>query len=126
MVSIVQFLCLVFVLIPISVLHANKCSTSDIVVTQNKSGTVVKTKPEFDVTLFNACPCPVVNVKLACNGFKTVEKIDPQVLVANGNQCHLPQGSLIAPFSGYVFSYSWDSEFEFKVVSSETRCDWRK
>ncbi|KAL0394294.1 UNVERIFIED_CONTAM: hypothetical protein Slati_4395600 [Sesamum latifolium] len=53
----------------------NKCSPSDITVKQNPTGTKVQGKPEFQVTLFNACPCPVANVKLACNGFHTVENI---------------------------------------------------
>lgn len=92
-------------------MSANQCSPSDITVKQRKTGTLVKGKPEFDVTLFNACPCPLGNVTLSCSGFQTVE---PTVLVVSGGECSLTKGSLIAPFSGYVFSYAWDSEFQFK------------
>ncbi|KAL0311749.1 UNVERIFIED_CONTAM: hypothetical protein Sradi_5574200 [Sesamum radiatum] len=67
-------------------------------------------------------PCPVANVKLACNGFHTVENIPPNVLVVNGGECSLPKGSLIAPFSGYVFSYAWDSEYQFKVEPTGVTC----
>ncbi|KAL2237353.1 UNVERIFIED_CONTAM: hypothetical protein Sindi_0927000 [Sesamum indicum] len=101
----------------------NKCSPNDITVKQNQTGTKVKgTKPEFQVTLFNACPCLVANVKLTCNGFHTVENIPPNVLVVNGGECSLPKGSFIAPFSGYVFSYAWDSEYQFNVKPTGVTC----
>ncbi|KAK4415397.1 hypothetical protein Salat_2647100 [Sesamum alatum] len=100
----------------------NKCSPSDITVKQNPTGTSVQGKPEFEVTLFNACPCPVANVKLACNGFRTVKKIPLNALVVNGGECSLPKGSFIAPFSGYVFSYAWDSQYQFNVEPTGVTC----
>lgn len=101
----------------------NKCSPSDIAVKQKRTGTLVKGKPEIEVTVFNACPCPVGGVKLTCNGFQTAEKIDPTVLVVSaGGQCYLPKGSFIAPFSGYVFTYAWDYEFQFKVEPNGATC----
>ncbi|KAL3500913.1 hypothetical protein ACH5RR_040006 [Cinchona calisaya] len=106
---------------------ARKCSVKDISVEQIKTGAVVGGKPEFQVTIFNACPCLQSKVKLACKGFQSAEKIDPaKVLVVAGDECSLPHGSFIAPFSGYGFYYAWDSQFSLKPISSQPQCTKRK
>lgn len=89
---------------------------------QNQTEIIVHSMPEFKVTLFNACPCLQTNIILNCTDFKSAEKIEPNVLVINGSKCSLPKGTFIPPFTGYVFSYAWDSLFPFKPLSSNPVC----
>lgn len=89
---------------------------------QNQTGIIVHSKQEFKVSLFNACPCLQTNIILNCTDFKSAEKIEPNILVINGSKCSLPKGTFIPPFTGYVFSYAWDSRFPFKPLSSKSDC----
>lgn len=99
-----------------------QCSIKDISVEQTKTGEIVNGKPEFEVTLFNGCPCNVAMLKFSCKGFKTAEKIDPNVLIVAEEECSLPVGSFITPFSGYVFKYAWNCPCTFNPLFLQPHC----
>lgn len=98
------------------------CTKNDLIIKQNKTGLVVNKKPEFTVSVLNACPCLQGNIKLDCHGFQTVEKEDPVQMNQTGGECLLVNGSTVAPFSVVSFNYAWDTQFPFKPLSSEVDC----
>ncbi|XP_050124346.1 uncharacterized protein At1g05835-like [Malus sylvestris] len=100
-----------------------KCATIDLQIRQEKTGNLVQAKPEFQVRVLNACPCLQGNVTLDCNGFQTVEVENPVTLLRSGNECLLNNGSFLTPFNEVVFVYAWDTQFPFKPLSSNIKCD---
>lgn len=70
-----------------------------------------------------ACPCGQENVKLACDGFLTVEDIDPLTLIKSGDEFLMNHGSIVVPFTEIGFKYASDSQFSFKPLSSDIDCN---
>ncbi|KAE9590115.1 hypothetical protein Lal_00033708 [Lupinus albus] len=114
-ISILLFICF------ISQGYGQRCSFKDISITQSETGVKIMGKTEWIVYIYNKCTCDQVNVKLNCQGFQTVEKIDPKILNLLGDQCLLNFGKSI--FENTVsFKYAWDKSFPFTPVSSNVRC----
>ncbi|KAK9266135.1 hypothetical protein L1049_013974 [Liquidambar formosana] len=123
MAAILQSLLVIVLLSLIGQGMCQNCSTGDLLVQQNQTGTNVQSKPEFKVTVLNECPCLQANVKLGCDGFQTVEPIDPLALAKSGNGCLLINGSSMGPFSQVSFTYAWDTQFPFTPISSDINCN---
>ena len=68
----------------------------------------------------NDCICTRENIKLGCNGFQNVEKIDPSILKVEGGECLL--GGYLQGYKSLNFTYAWDTAFPFKVVFSNVEC----
>ncbi|CAL0329692.1 unnamed protein product [Lupinus luteus] len=97
------------------------CSINDISVKQSQSGAKNFGKPEWVVSITNKCDCVQVNVRLNCQGFQTVEKVDPSILKVLGNECLLNFGNAISK-DPITFKYAWDNSFPLNPVSSELDC----
>ncbi|XVF67040.1 hypothetical protein PTKIN_Ptkin10aG0089000 [Pterospermum kingtungense] len=70
----------------------------------------------------NSCPCTQSDVKLRCDGFQTLEKIETSVLAKSGGECLINNGMPLPPFSNYSFVYAWDTLFPFHLLSSQPNC----
>ncbi|KAE9601148.1 hypothetical protein Lalb_Chr13g0294711 [Lupinus albus] len=78
--------------------------------------------PEWVVTITNKCNCVQVNVKLNCQGFQTVEKIEPfTILPISGNECLVNFGNPLYK-DPVTFKYAWTTSFPLNPVSSEIAC----
>ncbi|KAE9601146.1 hypothetical protein Lal_00023941 [Lupinus albus] len=98
------------------------CSFNDISIKQSQTGAKIKGKPEWFVSITNKCDCVQVNVKLNCQGFQTVQKIDPSILMVLGNdECLLNFGNALYN-DPITFKYAWDKPFPLNPVSSELDC----
>ncbi|PRQ26698.1 hypothetical protein RchiOBHm_Chr6g0297461 [Rosa chinensis] len=117
-----QFLCAVF-LFGLNVGgQCFGCSVKDISIEQSQTGKSVKNKPEWNVTIANGCSCSQLNVKLACDGFQTVEDIDPSILSVSGGECLVKNGQPVYANGGFNFFYAWDTSFSFNPISSQIAC----
>lgn len=97
------------------------CSFRDLLITQNLTGVKVRGKPEWRVKITNNCACVQLNVMLNCEGFRTVEKIDPSVLRISPARCLVNNGQSVYG-DAVQFNYAWDNQFEFTPLSSQIAC----
>ncbi|KAJ4824983.1 hypothetical protein Tsubulata_014357 [Turnera subulata] len=95
---------------------------SSLTIVQTKTGKLVANKPEWKLTISNTCICSQLNVNLACNGFQSVETVDPSVLSKQGDLCLVNNGNPIAGKQQFSFTYASDQEFPFKAVQSQVGC----
>ncbi|KAJ7969179.1 putative Beta-1,3-N-Acetylglucosaminyltransferase family protein [Quillaja saponaria] len=98
------------------------CSLDNISIGQSKTGATIQNKPEWNVTITNNCICSQLDLKLNCNGFQTIEAVDPSILSNSGGVCLLNNGQPIYGFSSLTFKYAWDTSFSFNPISSQTAC----
>ncbi|XP_050211366.2 uncharacterized protein LOC126661555 [Mercurialis annua] len=89
---------------------------------QIPTGQKIQNKPEWNITVTNDCLCTRDYIKLDCNGFQTVEKVDPLKLVITGTEGLLNNGDVVRGYESVSFTYAWDSPFQFKVISSLIGC----
>ncbi|KAK2645023.1 hypothetical protein Ddye_020218 [Dipteronia dyeriana] len=99
-----------------------QCKTENLQITQQQTGQQVQSKPEWKVAISTGCPCDQLEVKLACDGFQTVEAIDSSVLAKSGGECLVNNGQPIFPNKDFSFTYAWDTSFPFKTLSSQVAC----
>ncbi|TXG67551.1 hypothetical protein EZV62_008826 [Acer yangbiense] len=78
--------------------------------------------PSLKVAISTGCPCAQLEVKLAYDGFQTVEAIDSLVLAKSGGECLVNNGQPIFPNKDFSFTYAWDTSFQFKTLSSQVAC----
>lgn len=90
------------------------------IITQVLTGITIQNQPQWKVTLKAPCQCCQTNVQIACNGFKTVEPLDPNVFAQNGDICS-PNGSL-CPGSSTTFTYAWSQPYNFETLSFQVAC----
>ncbi|CAL0329689.1 unnamed protein product [Lupinus luteus] len=114
-VSSLLFLCL------ISQGYGLPCTLSDLSIKQSPTGAKIQGKPEWVVTITNKCTCVQVNVLLNCQGFQTVEEIDPSILKVSGKECLVNFGNAISK-DPITFKYAWDKSFPLNPISSEIAC----
>ena len=86
------------------------------------TGKMVQNKPEWSVTITNNCICAQLSVKLSCNGFQTVEQIDPSILSKSGSECIVNGGQPIYGNSKFSFTYASANSFPFNVLFSQVAC----
>ncbi|XP_054806236.1 protein TAPETUM DETERMINANT 1-like [Prosopis cineraria] len=90
---------------------ASNCSLRDISVSQSRTGATVQNKPEWIVTIENKCTCVQLDLKLNCEGFQTVENIDPSVFkVSRDGLCLVNNGQTVYN-EPLTFKYAWDNSF---------------
>ncbi|XP_028760725.1 protein TAPETUM DETERMINANT 1-like [Neltuma alba] len=121
--STTQILATLFLLLGL-IAHgkATNCSLRDISVSQSKTGAIVQNKPEWMVTIENKCTCVQLNLKLKCNGFQTVENIDPSVFqVSSDGLCLVNNGQPVYT-KPITFKYAWDNSFPLTPSSSTIAC----
>ncbi|KAK3173911.1 hypothetical protein Dsin_032103 [Dipteronia sinensis] len=100
----------------------SQCTTENLQIKQQQTGKQVQNKPEWQVAISSGCPCDQLVVKLACDGFQTVEPIDLSVLAKSGGECLVNNGEPIYPDKDFNFTYAWDTSFQFKALSSQVAC----
>ncbi|KAL6630546.1 hypothetical protein ACP70R_028619 [Stipagrostis hirtigluma subsp. patula] len=102
------------------------CKLSDLAITQTVVPGKVGGYPKYAVTVENRCICTQIDVKLACRGFNSAMRIDPDVLRLDGDGelCTLNDGGAIPMGHSYAvkFYYAWSSPFSFRPVSSTIDC----
>ncbi|XP_007043226.2 PREDICTED: TPD1 protein homolog 1 [Theobroma cacao] len=99
-----------------------QCSLDNISVSQTKTGTTVQNKPEWQVTISNNCSCTQSELKLSCDGFQTVEKVDSSVMTQTRGECLINSGQQVARHSNLSFKYAWDTSFPLNPLSSQVNC----
>ncbi|OVA17046.1 hypothetical protein BVC80_9041g54 [Macleaya cordata] len=97
-----------------------ECSTADLKVSQTSTGKVIKGKPEYEVTVTNDCPCEQSNVTLTCEGFNTVEEVNPAIF--NKQTCLVKNGKTFSGHESIKFKYAWDATTTLTVASSYVFC----
>ncbi|GMG98971.1 hypothetical protein Nepgr_000811 [Nepenthes gracilis] len=97
-----------------------QCTKADLKLSQIGLGSDVKGKPEWKVTLTNDCFCAFTHIKLGCERFLAVDKIDPSLLTRSGDECLVADA--IGPYSSLSFTYAWDAPFPFVIKSSLLIC----
>ncbi|PUZ45029.1 hypothetical protein GQ55_8G186900 [Panicum hallii var. hallii] len=101
-------------------------SLSDLTVTQTAVPSRVDGSTKYTVTVENRCICTQVNIKLSSSGFASFLWFNTDVLSVDGDGklCILNAGRPIGMGPDYAvkFSYTWRSEFSFKLVSSTIAC----
>ncbi|KAI9125841.1 hypothetical protein K1719_003259 [Acacia pycnantha] len=121
-----KVLAILFVLLSL-IAHgkAVNCSLRDISVSQHKTGATVQNKPEWMVTIENKCTCVQLDLKLKCDGFQTVENIDPSVFeVSSDGLCLVNSGQPVYN-EPVTFKYAWDNSFPLTPSSSTVACSRR-
>ncbi|KAG4931376.1 hypothetical protein AAZX31_17G204500 [Glycine max] len=99
----------------------SQCFLSDLSVSQIQTGVKMQGKPEWNVTITNNCSCVQKNVILSCNGFQSVEQIDPSLLKISPNGCLVNDGQPIYT-DAIKFKYVWNQSFPLNPISSEIAC----
>ncbi|XP_062163789.1 uncharacterized protein LOC133870640 [Alnus glutinosa] len=86
------------------------CALDNITIGTVRSGREIQGKPEWNVTVTNNCRCPQKLLKLTCEGFQTVEKVDPLIFSMGDDHqtCLLLQGGSLRGSASVKFSYAWD------------------
>ncbi|KAK7383454.1 hypothetical protein VNO78_29133 [Psophocarpus tetragonolobus] len=99
----------------------SQCSLKDLSVSQTQTGAKVQGKSEWVVTIRNNCECVQKDVILNCDGFQTVEQIDPSIFSISRNGCLVNNGQPIYK-DAVKFKYAWDESFALSPKSSEIGC----
>ncbi|KAK8558839.1 hypothetical protein V6N13_098464 [Hibiscus sabdariffa] len=99
-----------------------ECSIADVTISQKQTGKRVENKPEWQVTINNGCTCTQSDLTLSCDGFQTVEAVDPSVMSKSGGKCLINRGRPVSSETHLSFNYAWDTSFPFKPLSSQLNC----
>ncbi|KAI3822575.1 hypothetical protein L1987_10168 [Smallanthus sonchifolius] len=100
-----------------------QCVLKDITVGTERTSREIQGKQEWKVMFINPCKCPQQDLIVSCDGYQTVEKVDPNVFTPIGNnRCIVNGGRPIAPFGRVEFLYAWDPPFIFVPHSSQVHC----
>ncbi|PKA56917.1 hypothetical protein AXF42_Ash002220 [Apostasia shenzhenica] len=84
---------------------------------------IVEGKPEYKVTISNACDCAQTRVRVRCFGLSSVEPVDPSAIrPVDGENCVVRNGGPIDKWSHVTFKYAWTTPQDFRLVSSSVEC----
>lgn len=97
-----------------------ECGVKDLVIGTVRSGRQIQGKPEWNVQIVNKCNCSQSNIFLSCQGFQTVEPVDPAIFSKHGDQCSVNKGFPIASQNEVTFSYAWDPPFFLFPLSTRS------
>ncbi|CAJ1967848.1 unnamed protein product [Sphenostylis stenocarpa] len=76
------------------------CNLNNINIGTTKSGRDLKGITEWNVVVTNNCSCAQSQIRLKCQGFQTVESVDPSILkIESGGICLLINGN---PLKGFA------------------------
>ncbi|OMO90769.1 Glycosyl transferase, family 31 [Corchorus olitorius] len=87
------------------------CSLNDINIGTVRTGREIQGKSEWNVTVINNCKCTQSKIKLTCQGFQSVEAVDQNIFLKQGDNCLLIKGDSLPGFRSVGFSYAWDPPF---------------
>lgn len=83
----------------------------------------VQGEREFLVVISNVCWCPQSNITLACDGFNSLEPVDPKVLKAVGDGSWLVNGGdPVVNGRPVSFKYAGPTRFRFTPLNSQINC----
>ncbi|MQM09932.1 hypothetical protein Taro_042821 [Colocasia esculenta] len=100
-----------------------KCSLSSIIIKQAKTGALVEGKPEYEVTMTNACNCPQSKVLVQCYGLSSVLPVNPRSIRAvDDTNCIVKAGQPVVRGAPVKFKYAWMTPQDFPLVSSKISC----
>ncbi|KAM0061536.1 hypothetical protein Hdeb2414_s0004g00137261 [Helianthus debilis subsp. tardiflorus] len=99
-----------------------QCELKDITIGTERTSATIQGKQEWSVSFINTCKCAQQALTVSCDGFQTVEKVDPNVFAPVGKNCSVNGGRPIATFATVQFLYAWDPPFIFVPVSSQVVC----
>lgn len=99
-----------------------ECGVKDLVIGTVRSGRQIQGKPEWNVQIVNKCNCSQSNILLRCQGFQTVEPVDPAIFSKHGDECSVNKGFPIASQNEVTFSYAWDPPFFLFPLSTRSLC----
>ncbi|KAB5553368.1 hypothetical protein DKX38_010679 [Salix brachista] len=117
-----HFLCAVFYLSLISQGHCQCHPATDLKIFQSQTEVVVQNKPQWKVTIVNDCVCTQVSIKLACDGFQTVEEVDSSILAIGDDGCYVNHEQPVYGHQTFNFTYSWGTQYPFMPIYSEIAC----
>ncbi|KAJ3671845.1 hypothetical protein LUZ60_007924 [Juncus effusus] len=99
------------------------CRPTDITITQTKTNKVVEGKPEYTVSVKNACKCAQSRVVVRCYGLSSVESVDSRAIrPVDDEKCVLGGGRPISKGAPLRFKYAWMTPQDFPVLSSQIHC----
>ncbi|CAL5370409.1 unnamed protein product [Camellia sinensis] len=102
-----------------------QCFLSSINVKITKTGSVVKGQSEFEVVFSNNCACIQYNIAVKCDGFSSVEPIDPAIFRKDDSVggCLLKNGESIPQGEPLKFKFAGQIPIDkFKPISSTIAC----
>ncbi|KVH96508.1 uncharacterized protein At1g05835-like [Cynara cardunculus var. scolymus] len=99
-----------------------QCELKDITIGTERTPAQIEGKQEWNVSFINTCKCPQQALTVSCDGFQSVEKVNPDIFARVGNNCTVNGGRPIAPFATVQFLYAWDPPFIFVPISSHVDC----
>lgn len=99
-----------------------ECTLDNISSFQLMTGKLIQGQIEWQTVIVNGCKCPQANLIFKCDGFESVEAVDPRRMAKNGDQCLINSGLAIPGFSLYSFVYAWDKSYPFIPLSSQVIC----
>ncbi|KAJ6406196.1 hypothetical protein OIU84_009842 [Salix udensis] len=114
--------CSIFYLSLISQGHCQCHPATDLKIFQSETEVVVQNKPQWKVTIVNDCVCTQVNIKLACDGFQTVEEVDSSILAIGDDGCYVNHEQPVYGHQTFNFTYSWGTQYPFMPIYSESAC----
>uniref|UniRef100_A0A0A0LEA1 Uncharacterized protein n=1 Tax=Cucumis sativus TaxID=3659 RepID=A0A0A0LEA1_CUCSA len=121
MVASIKFVCVLFFFCLLSKGNC-ECVLNDIAISQTTTGSIVQGKQVWKATITNNCICGQSSLKLDCNGFNTVQAVDPSILAVSGSVCLVNGGQPIFQSTPISFTYASDNAFPFKPLSSQISC----
>ncbi|KAG8090797.1 hypothetical protein GUJ93_ZPchr0011g28527 [Zizania palustris] len=95
---------------------------SEVAVAVTKTGRSVGGQPEYRVDFTTACPCPVVGVRLTCDGLDgSAEPLDPSTVeVVGDGVCALKLP--VVPGKTVSFKYALEAPINLRVISGGVKC----
>lgn len=105
--------------------RGESCDLNSITIGTVRSGREIQGKPEWNVQVVSTCKsCALTNIELSCQGFQTVEAIDPSIFQfqKDGDRCLVNGGRPLQPQASVRFSYAWDPPFLLRPFSALVMC----
>ncbi|EFH43523.1 hypothetical protein ARALYDRAFT_353622 [Arabidopsis lyrata subsp. lyrata] len=94
-----------------------RCTFGDIQIGAVRTGREIAGQPEWKVTVINTCKCLQKHVTLSCGGFAPVKRVEPWLLLPQGNTCLLIKGEALPAGADAEFSYAGEP-YIFRPIGS--------
>ncbi|KAI3977213.1 hypothetical protein MKX01_035943 [Papaver californicum] len=101
----------------------DRCSKSDIVVSQGSTPPLPNGIPTYTVEIMNVCTkgCDISNIHLNCGWFSSARLINPRVFKRVGyNDCILNNGGAL--INGDSISFQYANTFQYPLTVSSVNC----
>ncbi|CAH1454398.1 unnamed protein product [Lactuca virosa] len=110
------FQIIIVVLFTLSFKGYGQCEIKDITVGTERTSEQIQGKQEWKVSFINTCKCSQQALIVSCNGYQTVEKVDPSIFAPVGNNNCIVNGDFQRICDGLP------TEFYFQNIPT----DWRR